>query len=208
MFVTQANFSTFFAGNLRVGLRSHFRLARIGRRAKRGRVPRQPKVQNLYPAIFRQHNVFRLQVPMYDPRRMSSGQPVCHLCGNVNQFARWNRPRIPHQQRPERFALDQFAHNILLPSLNAHVMRNHNVGVVQRGHSASLPFKPDASIGAASARFPQHLDCDIAVQPRIPRTINLAHAPGSKRGLDLIMSKPGCGGKHHKSSRPLSQKSR
>ena len=49
------------------------------------------------PAVFRQHYVFRLQIPMNDPGRMSSGQPVRNLRCNVNQFA-W-RNRIREQQK-------------------------------------------------------------------------------------------------------------
>ena len=59
-----------------------------------------------------------------------------------------------------------------------------------------------ASRSASWAHFrEQHLDRDVAMQPRVVRAIDLAHPPTADQVEDVVRSEAGAGGKAHGASR-------
>jgi hypothetical protein len=58
-------------------------------------------------------------------------------------------------------------------------------------------MKPIDPFGIARVGIGEHLDCDVAVQLRVMRAIDLAHATRADEGEDLVDAKADAGRKAH-----------
>ena len=93
----------------------------------------------------------------------------------------------------ERFALEELHDDerLLLRGF-ADVVDGADVRVVQRGDRPCFTLKPLAcQVGAGEPRR-QHLDGDLAVEARVARAIDLAHAAGADGGDDLVPDRAEC----------------
>ena len=68
----------------------------------------------------------------------------------------------------------------------AEVVNGEDVGVIQGGNRLRLLLKTPQPLGIAGKSCRQHLDRDLAVEPRITSPIHLTHAARAQRRLDLI----------------------
>ena len=68
----------------------------------------------------------------------------------------------------------------------ADVEDRENVGMRERGHRLRFALESRPPIGVTGYGRRQHLDGDVAVEPGVPGSIDLAHAAGAKRGGDLV----------------------
>ena len=66
--------------------------------------------------------------------------------------------------------------------------------MVQRGEGLGFALKPREPLGVGGERLGQDLDRDVAIQLRVARAIDLAHAAGAERGQDLVRAEAGAGG--------------
>jgi hypothetical protein len=58
-----------------------------------------------------------------------------------------------------------------------------------------LEARADCGLGGEMLR--PHLDRDVASEPRVMRSLDLAHAPRAERGRDLVGAKAGAGEAGH-----------
>ena len=65
-------------------------------------------------------------------------------------------------------------------------MDGDDVRVVERGHGERLAREALAAIGVDRCDIGQHFECDLALQSRIARPIDLAHPAGAKQRHDFI----------------------
>ena len=72
-----------------------------------------------------------------------------------------------------------------------------DVRVVQRGEDAGLPFEAGQPIRVGGERRGQHLQCDVAVEPRVAGPVHLAHAAGPERAGDVVGADPCPGRQRH-----------
>jgi len=73
--------------------------------------------------------------------------------------------------------------------LIAQVVEGADMGVIQRGNGSRLALKTLLHIRARTEMGGQNLDRNDAIKPRVPRAIDLAHAAGTKRRLNLVRTK-------------------
>ena len=165
------------------------------------RVPRQAEVEDLYPAVLGEHDVFRLQVAVDDSGGVGGGEAVGNLRRDVEQLA--GRNGLAGEQGTERFALDEFADDVLLAGLDAKVVDGDDVGVVERGDGAGLALEAAAVIGAGGACPREDLDGDVAIEPGVAGAVDLAHAADPESGLDLVVAEAEIGGSGIRSKRGL-----
>src|SRR3989442_6299022 len=59
-----------------------------------------------------------------------------------------------------------------------------------------------ARLAVLTRRGRQHLDRDLAVQPRVAGAIDLAHSPRTERGDDLVGAEAGAGEEPHPRNLP------
>ena len=65
--------------------------------------------------------------------------------------------------------------------------------MLERGERLRLAFKPRKTFGIPGNRVRQKLQGHIALEPRIARTVDLSHAPGSESGNDFVRPDPAAG---------------
>ena len=67
----------------------------------------------------------------------------------------------------------------------------------QRRDRLGLALEPGERVGIRGEVRRQHLDRDVAVELRVSRPIDLAHAPRADRREDLVGTQPVAGGERH-----------
>ena len=72
------------------------------------------------------------------------------------------------------------------PSCGADVVDGQDVRVVQRRRGARLLLEAAEPLGIGGERRREHLDRDLALEPRVARAIDLAHPPRPDRRKDLV----------------------
>ena len=58
--------------------------------------------------------------------------------------------------------------------------------VIQRREGLRFAVQPGEPFDVASERVREHLNRDVAIQPRVPRAKHLAHSAGANRGDDDV----------------------
>jgi hypothetical protein len=69
--------------------------------------------------------------------------------------------------------------------------------VLQRGEQARLAFEAREPVGVVRERGRQQLHRDLAVQPRVERAVDLAHASSPERAEHLVCAQAGSRGQVH-----------
>ena len=64
--------------------------------------------------------------------------------------------------------------------------------MIQRREHLGFALEPREPIGIAHEGLGQHLDRDIAIQPRIARAIHLAHTARAEQRQDFICAETSC----------------
>ena len=72
-----------------------------------------------------------------------------------------------------------------------------NVGMIQRGERFGLATEPCQPIRILSELFGENLERDVALQCRVARSIDFAHAALADRGDDFIWTDPSANGQRH-----------
>ena len=88
--------------------------------------------------------------------------------------------------RAQRVALQQLLDDIRRAVVLADVVDRGDVGVIQDAGGPRLLLEAAQASGVLRERRRQHLDRDLAAEPRILRAVDLAHAPGADRVEDLV----------------------
>ena len=145
---------------------------------------RQAKVEHFGLAAFGDEDVGRLQVPVNDACRVRRVQRVRDFDGVAEDLV--DRERAFAQAAGERFAFQIFHHEETGAVLVPNVVEDADVRMIQRRNRARLAVKALAPVGIARQIRRQHFDRDGAFEPRVPRSIHFAHAPGSDRGKDFV----------------------
>ena len=70
--------------------------------------------------------------------------------------------------------------------------------MVQRGKDLRLALEARQAVRIAGEEFRQGLQGDVAIEPRIPRAIHLAHSARADEGGDLVDAESGAGRERHR----------
>jgi hypothetical protein len=127
----------------------------VGRRCQL----RDAEVEDLDALVFGDEQVLRLHVTMNDALVMRGGKAVGHLARVLECFA--HRQGTSCETTPERFALEQFGHDVRSTAVRADVMNRENVRVVEASDRACLLLEPRQAIGVGCERFRNQFDGDV-----------------------------------------------
>ncbi len=83
-------------------------------------------------------------------------------------------------------ALDELHHDVVAAFVAADVVHRADMGVVQGRDDASFLLEPAAELSVGGVCFRKDLDGDAAIQPRVARAIDLAHAPRAEERIDVV----------------------
>ena len=75
--------------------------------------------------------------------------------------------------------------------------------MVHRREHLGLALEPHHPFGIAGNLIGQNFDGDVAIERRIPRAIDFAHAARTERGLNLIAAQAGAGVERHGAERMI-----
>ena len=113
---------------------------------------------------------------------------VRQTVGNLDGVTRGaiDRQRALGQHGAERDTLDELHGDVDAIAGDAGVVDRADVGVIQRRCRPRFAHQPltRCLVGGAPGR--QHLDGEVASQPRVAGTIDLAHAAGAEQADDLV----------------------
>ena len=148
--------------------------------------PRQTEIEDLDSPVTCDEQVLRLQVAMDEPAIVRRAQPTRRLARILDGLALGQRAR--DQRLAQRFAFQQLDHGIRGSVVLAEIVDRQDVRVRQRRDGPSLPLETRRRIGIRAQRIRQHLDRHVAAQPRVARTVDLAHPAGAQHPDDLVVS--------------------
>ena len=118
----------------------------------------------------------------------SSASAICFAIGSASSIG--IAPRAIRCD--EILALDQFHHERADAAALFEAVDGADVRVIQRGERLRFALKRASRSGSATnAR--EDLDRDVAIELRVARPIDLAHAAGPEGGEDLVRAEAGTG---------------
>src|SRR6202162_3839525 len=145
--------------------------------------PGQSEVEELDPRLG-QHDVAGLQIPVHDPLPVRLVQRI----GDLDPVAK--RPlegkRALDQTLRERPPLQVLHDEVLDAVLVPDVVQRADVGVRELRDHPGLPLEALTHFGCGGAMRRQDLDRDYALEPSVPRPVNLTHAARAERREDLV----------------------
>ena len=156
---------------------------------------RKPEVEDLRTALGSHEDVVRLQIAVNDAFGMCSRETKRDLCGEVRRLAKGKGP-LP-QHRCQRLAFEKLRHDLRDAAVHANVEHRHDVWVVECGRYPRLLFETPQTVGAIGKRRRQHFHGDTAVQARVERAVDLAHATCAEGLADFVGAQPRAGRDSH-----------
>ena len=159
---------------------------RGGVAAERARLglPREPEVEHLDAPVGRQEQVLGLEVAVDDPLLVRRRESMRDLRRVLRGLAR--RQRAGLEPLAQRFALQQLHDGVGHAVRGAEVEDREDVRVRERGDRARLALEARERLGVGRNPLRQHLERDVARQPRVARAVDLAHSSRAERSQDLV----------------------
>lgn len=145
---------------------------------------RQTEIQDLDTAVPGREEVLRLQVSVNDSLLVRRRETFRDPAGPIDRRAERHGPR--REAGPQCLPLEQFRDDVRNGSLAAEVVDLEYGWVGKRRDSLGLSFEASDSCVSGGRFGRQHLDGDLAVEPRVPRPVHFSHPPGAERRQDLI----------------------
>ena len=155
---------------------------------------RQSEVQNFDSPLFCDEQVFWLEVAVRNSFFVRRCQALRDLHSIIYGLARRQAPTS--ETFSERLALQKFCNDVGHAHVRSHLEDGENVGMIQGRGGSRFLFKTNQPV-RFGGKSGQYFDCNIAVQPRVSRTIHLAHRTRSKRRENLVLPKFRARGQEH-----------
>ena len=125
---------------------------------------------------------------------MGGRQPTRDLDRPANRLTFRDRRR--RDDVAQRAPFQQLGDEVRPARLDADVEDREDVGMVQRRRCARLELEAAQPLVILRRVSRQHLDCDLAAEPRVFRAIDLTHAAVSKRSDDFVRAETRAGSEH------------
>ena len=160
--------------------------------------PREPEVENLRASVARDEDVLRLQIAMDDALVMRRGHARRHLRREIAGTLPGELPA--RQQRAQRLAFEQLRHHVGDVAIEADIEDRDDARMIERRGGLRFLREPRDAIRHARELGRQHLDGDLAMQPRIASAVDLAHGAGANAIDDLVRTEPSAGKQSHRAN--------
>ena len=171
------------------------RAAEVARALQQRVLPGEAEVEDLDPAVVQQEQVLGLDVAVHDALLVRRRETLRHARRVLGGLAHAERPVA--QPRAQRLALEQLRHDVELVAVLARVEDRDDVGVRERRDRLGFGLEARQRVGVVDEVLRQHLDRDVALEPRIARAVHLAHPAGAERRQDLVRAEALAGSERH-----------
>src|SRR6266508_3892703 len=155
----------------------------------------QTEIENLDETVLGDHDVFGLQVPVDDPRRIRLSEALSDLHADVEQSL--GRERSASSQLSQARAVYEFHGDVEGRVGRADVVNRDDVGVIQGRSRARFLLESAQPVRVPREGRRQDLDRNLAREPGIPRPVNLSHPSRAKRGEDFVRAETRTGNQGH-----------
>ena len=146
----------------------------------------QTEVEDLDLVVARDHHVLGLEIAMDDAARVRGRNPPGDLQRVGDRAPRRQRAAVRGGRAASRRRTSSVTTNAVPPSRpNSKI--DEDVRMREPGDAHRLALEPRQRAGIRwRAAAGEDLDGDLAIEPRIARAVDLAHAAGAERGEDLV----------------------
>ena len=114
----------------------------------------------------------------------ASAEPTCKAMSRHARRSNFPRARSGTQ----RLAFDEFGRDKVPAPVNADLVNNQNVGMIQGGSCARFGFEPAQLPLVGRDLLRQKLECDLAAEQFVSRQIDFTHAADADERLDPIVT--------------------
>ena len=149
----------------------------------------ETEVEDLHAAVAREEEFSGFRSRWTMPFSCAAARPAAICMRVVDRLARRQRRRA--HPRAQRLALEQLRNDVRRALVRADVEDREDVRMVQRAGRCAPPARSGAADRGLGEGGRQDLDRDLALQPRVARTIHLAHPTCAKKRQDLVGSEAG-----------------
>ena len=156
---------------------------------------RQPEVEHLDDSVRADLDVGRLEVAVDDPVLVRRFERLGDLFRDRQRLLERDRP--VRDARREVLAVDELHHERLLAARLLEAEHRRDVRMVKLGQKLRLQREPLQTLDVLDKRRGEHLDRDVAIQPRIARAVDFSHSARADGLEDHERSKPGCRSQGH-----------
>lgn len=155
----------------------------------------EAEIEDLHAAVGEEKDVLRLQVATDDRFRMRGRQPFGQRNGNLHRFGPGDRGTP--ESLAKRLSVEQLRDRVGDASIRPEIVDGKDVRMRQGGDRLGFALEPLERIAVLRQMVGQHLEGHVAIEPRVARAIDLAHAPGAKQRRDFVGAEPAANGKRH-----------
>ena len=132
---------------------------------------------------------------MHDSPLVGRRQAAGHLDREVSRLAPGQA--LPRQPPPQRLPFQKLRDQVGQALVRAHVVEDHDVGVVELAGRSGLLFEAVQPVGVACGGGQQHLERDVAADPGVMSAVHFAHSPRPEESHDLVRPQSGACGESH-----------
>ena len=157
----------------------------------------QSEVEDLDPAVLRDEEVLRLQIPVNDPFLVSGGKPPGNLDGVVDHLAR-RESSSTREFRAQRLALQKLLDHVGRALVGSDVVDEGDVRMIECARRLRLLLETSQTIQIRRQGDRQHLDRDVPLQPLVPCPVHLPHPARAQRREDLVGPELRAGRQRHR----------
>ena len=110
----------------------------------------------------------------------------------------WFSYRTTADSLRERLALQELCDRIGDSGVHPDVVDRQDVGVRQRRDEPGFALESGQGLRVGEHGLREHLDGDVALEPRVPRAVDFPHPSGAERRDDLVRTETGAGRERHR----------
>ena len=144
----------------------------------------QAEIEDLEASFLGDPEVAGLQISMHDPLLVSSREPPCHLDGQFSGSARGEGSFLKAGAKGLTF--EQLHHHVGRILVIGKIVDGEDVRMAERGQGLRLPLEASQGVRALRQVLRQHLHGDEAIQARVLRLPDFAHAARAKGCQDFV----------------------
>ena len=148
----------------------------------------QTEIKHFDQSVFRDHDVSRLEIAMYDAGGVRLGKRVGDLNAIADSFAQFELAILKHGRQSR--SADVLHDDEVGVALGVDFINSDDVGMIQSRRCHGLALKAAAGSRAQRAIGGKNFDSNIAVKPGIVGAINHAHSACSKIRENVVVRQP------------------
>jgi hypothetical protein len=156
---------------------------RVGAAAKT-RLLHEAEIEQLHASLARDEDVLRFQVAVDDAFLVGCGQPLGHLHGELDRLACGKRAVL--EPLAQRLPFEELHDGVRGGAVPPEVVDGKDVRMRELGDRARLALEACERLGVVGQLGGEDLDRDVAIEFRVARLVDLAHAAGPERGEDFV----------------------